>query len=89
MKVFLSVIGPAAYRVLKNILKPDLSKNKDYKTLTEKLTSHYHPIPIVISERFEFLKRNQKEREKVNNCMVAVKKLWTDCKFGIFLQNAL
>ena len=87
--VFLSVVGPTAYGVLKNLLQPALPKDKDYKTITEALKNHYHPKPIVISERFKFHKRNQKEGEKVNDYVVTLKKLSMDCDFGAFLPEAL
>ena len=78
--IFLSVIGPTAYGVL---------KNKDYAALTTVLKTHYHPKPIVISERFKFHKRNQKDGKKVTDYVVALKNLSIDCEFGTFLQDAL
>ena len=87
--IFLSVIGPTTYGVLKNLVQPALPKDKDYAALTTALKDHYHPKPIVISERFKFHKRSQKEGEKVTDYVVALKKLSIDCEFGTFLQDAL
>ena len=56
--------------------------------LTTALKDHYHPKPIVISERFSFHKRNQKEGE-VTDYVVALKKLSIDCEIGTSLQDAL
>ena len=86
--IFLSVIGPTAYGVLKNLLQPALPKTKDCAALTTALKDHYHPKPIVISERFSFHKRNQKEGE-VTDYVVALKKLSIDCEIGTSLQDAL
>lgn len=82
--IFLSVIGPIAYGVLKNLVQPALPKDKDHTALTKAVKDHYHPKPIVISERFKFHKRNQKEGEKVSDYVVDLKKLSTDCEFGTF-----
>ena len=64
-------------------------KDEDYKTITEALKNHNHPKPIVISERFKFHKRNQKEGEKVKDYVVTLTKLSMDCDFGAFLPEAL
>ncbi|MEW8341158.1 MAG: reverse transcriptase family protein [Candidatus Thiodiazotropha taylori] len=87
--IFLSVVGPTAYGILKNLLQPTLPKDKDYAAITKALKDHYHPKPIVISERFKFHKRNQREGEKVTDYVVALKKLSIDCEFGTFLNDAL
>lgn len=89
LPIFLSVVGPTAYGILKNLLQPTLPKDKDYAAITKALKDHYHPKPIVISERFKFHKRNQREGEKVTDYVVALKKLSIDCEFGTFLNDAL
>lgn len=47
------------------------------------------PKALVISERFKFNKRNQKEGESVNSYVVELKRLSTHCEFGTFLLKAL
>lgn len=87
--VFLSVIGPSAYGVLKNLVTPDLPKDKSYADLVKLLKNHYNPKPLTISERFKFNKRNQKEGETVSDYVVILKELSTYCDFGTFLNDAL
>lgn len=59
--VLLSVIGHATYGILKNLLQPQLPKNTSFENIVGALKNYYMPKPLVISERFKFNKRNQKE----------------------------
>lgn len=85
----MSIIGPTTYGVLKNLVQPDLPKEKRYKDLVKILLGHYMPKPLKISERFKFNKRNQKEGESVNLYVVELKILSIHCEFGAFLPEAL
>lgn len=58
--VFLSIIDPTTYGVLKKLVQPDLPKEKHYKGMVRVLLGHYMPKPLVISERFKFNKRTKK-----------------------------
>ncbi|KAI4895153.1 hypothetical protein NFI96_009265 [Prochilodus magdalenae] len=89
VSVFLSVIGAEAYRLLKNLTMPAKPSSLTYKELSEKLSAHYKPKPLVIAERFRFQKRNQLENETVSEYMVALKQLSTHCDFGNHLDEAL
>ena len=89
VSVFLSVIGSTAYGTLKNLLQPDLPKDKNYAELVTALKDHYMPKPLVISERFKFNKRNQSEIESINAYVVELKRLATHCEFGGFLKEAI
>lgn len=48
--VFLVVVGPQAYRLLKNLCDPDNQNTKSYEDLRQMLQAHYEPAPIVIAE---------------------------------------
>lgn len=89
VSVFLSVVGSSAYGVIRNLVQPALPKDKTYAQLVELMKSHYNPKPLIISERFKFNKRNQKEGEKVNDYVVELKRLSVHCDFGTFLDDAL
>ena len=89
MAVFLSVIGPGPYGILINLVQPGLSKDKTYNELVKALTDHYMPKPLIISERFIFHKRNQKEGATVAAYVVELKKLAIYCEFGAFINEAL
>ena len=61
--VFLAVVGPQAYKMLKNLCDPENPNSKSYKELKQILQAHYEPAPIVIAERQileGFTRRKQK-----------------------------
>ena len=54
VNVFISSIGPKAFKLLKNLCTPEHPKNKEYVDLCRILKGHYSPAPITIAERFKF-----------------------------------
>ena len=87
--VFLAVVGPQAYKLLKNLCDPDNPNGKSYEDLKQILQAHYEPAPIVIAERHKFWTASQEENESVSDFVVRLKKLASTCSFGAFLQEAL
>lgn len=87
--VFLSLIGPQAYALLRNLLTPDLPSSKTFDVLKTTLKEHYMPKPSVIGERFKFHNRHQREGESVSDYLVSLKQLATDCEFKDFLNEAI
>ena len=57
--------------------------------MVKELKNYYMPKPLVISERFKFNKRNQKESEGISAYVVELKRLATFCDFDAFLNDAL
>ena len=60
-----------------------------YKQLTDALTAHLVPKPIVIAERFRFHKRNQMEGETIKSYVAVIQKLAEHCDFGASLSDTL
>ena len=87
--VFVAVVGPQAYKLLKNLCDPDNPNGKSYEDLKQILQAHYEPAPIVIAERHKFWNASQEENESVSDFVVGLKKLASTCSFGAFLQEAL
>ncbi|XP_021340098.1 uncharacterized protein K02A2.6-like [Mizuhopecten yessoensis] len=87
--VFLAVMGPQTYSLLRNIMTPDLPSTKTYDEIVTALKGHFMPKPLVIAERFKFHNRSQKEGESVADYVVGLKKLAAHCEFGNFLSQAL
>ena len=52
--VFLTVIGPAAYRLLISLITPAKPGEKGYDDLVKTLTEHYDPAPSEIVQRYKF-----------------------------------
>ena len=86
---FLATIGPATYKLLKNLCEPDNPNTRTYLQLKNLLTNHFEPAPIVIAERYKFWAASQSETESVADFVVRLKKLASTCAFGAFLNEAL
>ena len=86
--VFLAVVGPQAYKLLKNLCDPENPNSKSYQDLKQILQAHYKPAPIVIAERHKFWTASQEEKESVSDFVVRLKKLASTCSFGAFLEEA-
>jgi len=89
VNVFLAVIGPDAYKLLKNLCDPENPNTKTYTGLSQLLQGHFEPAPIVIAERHKFWTACQEESESVPEFVARLKKLASTCSFGAFLSEAL
>ena len=89
VSVLLTVIGKTTFSLLRNLLAPELPKDKDYKDLVKALEGHYEPKPLVIAERFNFYQRRQQQGESIANFVADLRRLTTKCEFGDFLDQAL
>ena len=63
--IFLSSIGAETYTLLKDLVAPSKPKEKSYEELKETLLRHLKPKRLVMSERFRFHSRKQREGETV------------------------
>lgn len=52
--VFLTVVGPAAYRLLVSLIAPAKPGEKGYDNLVKTLTEHYDPALSEIVQRYKF-----------------------------------
>ena len=86
---FLTVIGPKAYTLLRNVLAPDKPATKTYAELVAALKAHLDPKPLVIAERFKFHRRSQKEGETVAQYLAELRKLAEYCDFKDHREEAL
>ena len=86
---FLAVVGPHAYRLLKDLSSPNLPSSKKYSEVKKLLQDHFSPKPIVIAERHRFWTAMQGENESISCFIVRLKNISTHCNFGSFLEEAL
>ncbi|XP_065290987.1 uncharacterized protein [Dermacentor albipictus] len=89
LPVFLTVIGPEAYEVLRSLVVPAAPGEKSYAEVKRLLKEHYSPRSSVIAERCKFNRRVQQEGENVEGFIVELKHLVRKCDYGDFLQDAL
>ena len=62
--VFISVVAPGTYNILKNLLAPE--KRTSFEQLKEKLTQHFSPQPSEVMQRFRFNSHVRKEGESAH-----------------------
>ena len=58
--VLLSVIGPATYSLLRNLVSPAKPSEKTFEDLVTALKDHYAPTPSVPVQRFKFPSQDTK-----------------------------
>ena len=86
---FLSVIGPAPYKLLRSLLAPAKAKEKMYDELVAKLTKHYSPTPSEVMQRFRFNSRSRKAGESVAAYVAELCRLVQYCNYGGTLDKLL
>ena len=62
---------------------------RTFKQLTDALTGHFEPKPLVIAQRYYFYQRSQKANESIQEYLAELRKLAQHCAFGEFLNDAL
>ena len=87
--LFLNAIDAKTYSLLRDLLSPDVLTTKTFKQLTDALTGHFEPKPLVIAERYYFYQGSQKANESVQEYLAELRKLAQHCAFGEFLNDAL
>ena len=88
--VFLGVVGPKTYKLLKSLIAPTLPSNKTIDELYQTLKWHVQPTDTVISHRVRFYTRKQKDTDGVTADFVAeLKFIAPECEFDAFLDQVL
>ena len=90
---FLTVIGQKTYRLLRDIISPvkpaEQLLDTLIKTLTMNLNYYLNPKPIIISERFKFHRRDQREDESIVQYLTALRRLAETCDFRVNREESL
>lgn len=71
--VFLSVMGPTEYRLLKSLVEPRRCVELTYTELTEATSAHFKPNPILIAEHFRFYRCVQNTGEPLGDFIIDLK----------------
>ena len=85
----LTGLGDHTYATLKNLVAPKAPKGCTLEKIKEALTKHFKPKPLVITERFNFHKRDQLLSKPVNEFIIQLRRLARTCDFDTFLDKAL
>ena len=87
--VFLTVIGANNYALLSDYYSPGKPQDQSLDDLIKTMENHFEPVSIIIAERFQLYKCDQKSGETIADFMAELRRLATNCKFGAHLDNAL
>ncbi|XP_023192425.1 uncharacterized protein K02A2.6-like [Xiphophorus maculatus] len=79
--ILISVVGPATYKLMRNLVSPDKPSSKTYSQLVTRLKEHFNPKPSEIVQRYKFDSRSRKPAES--------RRLAQDCNFGATLERRL
>ena len=85
-EIFLAVVGPAMFNILRNLLAPKKPGDHTYKENVEVLAKHFKPSPSEIVERFKFHSRFRKQEESVSTFVAELCSLSKYCNFGDTLE---
>ena len=87
--VFLSVVGPASYKLLRNLISPARPDEKTFEELVEVLQNHYSPKPSETLQRYRFKQRSRKPGETVAAFVADLRSIAEYCNFGASLEESL
>ena len=87
--ILLSMIGPAAYKLLRDLITPKKPAELSYKELVEAMSKHHNPAPSEIVQRYKFNSRVRRSGESIAAFTAELRSLAKFCNFGDCLDDML
>ncbi|KAG8189319.1 hypothetical protein JTE90_021826 [Oedothorax gibbosus] len=87
--IFLTIVGPAVYKLLRSLVAPATVKEKTFTQIIDVLNTHYSPAPSEIVERFRFNSRARQAGESVATFVSELRRLSEVCNFGDTLDTMI
>jgi len=87
--VLLTLIGPATYKLLSNLIAPQKPGEVEYSSLVKTLADHFSPTPSEIVQRFKFNSRSRRQGESVATFVAELRAIAAWCNFGETLEAML
>ena len=87
LPVFLISIGGKNHELPRNLVAPELPKDKFLKQVIAVLEGHFNPKSAVTAEHFKFHKREQLLGETIAEYKAELRCLTTYCNFGGYLMK--
>ena len=87
--IFLTLIGPSQFRLLKDLTAPSTIAEKSFDELCVLLKSHHEPKPPKFLQRTKFENRSRNPGESVKQYIVVLRNLSEHCDFGETLEDRL
>ena len=79
--VLLTVMGPATYKLLSNLMVPKKQGEVNYCDLVEALADYFNSVPSEIVQHFKFNSQLHRQGESVATFVAEMRALATTCKF--------
>ena len=87
--MFLSVIGPSAYKLIRSLVSPRKPGDLEYKNLVDTMKKHYNLVLSEIVQRYTFHKRFRKPSESVAMYVSELRSIEEYCNFASTLDAML
>ncbi|XP_031432706.1 uncharacterized protein K02A2.6-like [Clupea harengus] len=87
--ILISVVGPATYKLMRNLVSPDKPSSKTFDQLTQVMKEHFNPKPSEMVQRYVFDSRSRQPTESVSAYVAELRRLAHDCNFGTTLEQRL
>ena len=87
--ILISVVGPATYKLMRNLVSPDKPSSKTFDQLKQVMKEHFNPKPSEMVQRYVFDSRSRQPTESVSAYVAELRRLAHDCNFGTTLEQRL
>lgn len=87
--LLLHCLGSEGQEVFDHLPDVDDQTLNEYEICILKLDKHYLPKVSTILKHYHFGRRTQYEGESIENCVTALRKLASSCKFGALLEERI
>lgn len=87
--ILISVVGPATYKLIRNLVSPDKPSSKTYGQVKTLMKEHFNPKPSEIVQRYKFDSRTRQPMETVSTYVAELRQLAHDCNYGTTLEQML
>ena len=87
--IFLTVVGPTQFRLLKDLSQPRSVSELPFSDLCRLLRNHHEPAPPKFLQRAKFEARSRRADESVQSFIADLRKLAEHCQFGDQLEERL
>lgn len=85
----LNYVGPATYRLLFDLCSPTDPGDKSYEELCALMETHFTMPLVVFKERKDFYSATRRDGESVQDWLVRIRALASNCRFGDRLEAIL
>ena len=76
--ILISVVGPATYKLMRNLVSPDKPSSKTFDQLTQVMKEHFNPKPSEMVQRYVFDSRSRQPTESVSAYVAELRRLAHD-----------